>query len=1010
VRILVLALAILVALVIAAGFLAERLVRDQDLAGELIRRVEASTSGRLEIQGGLGFALFPRPHLTLEAARFRSPLDRLGTIEMVADQVELTVRPLALLLGDVAVDELLLIRPTARLSLTGDDAAGIGRPPVDRLPVIPVGGRVRVIGGTLTIDPAGEAAARTLRGVDLAASLEGEQGPVTAEGAFVLASERLTFAARLGRFSSDGTTTLQLDLAGAGEATGGFEAGFSGLVSTDRPLRWQGRLSASFETPGRVLAVLTGDGLEPPAWLHRAVRGEGRIVGAADRLEVTELVLTRGETTGRGRLSAIFGPAPSFDLELAVDRLEGDGQLGDLAALPAAAGRLPASLRGRLDLTVDRLLLGAGTLERARLTAALSAAGAIVVEQARATLPGGADFSFTGQVGRGADALTGELALVSERLRPLLAWRDLEPRDLPPDSLQRLALQAAVRLTPVSLRLDRIESRLDASTITGSAELRLGNRRRLLLALGIDRLNLDSYLPVAGPAAGWGALERLASRDLLVAARIDSLTRQGLRWTDVILEGRSGRGQVRVDRLEARGIGETSASLSGGLDVAAETAQAHATLSAERPALLLRRLGIEPPPSLSRLDPLGLSASLRRQRNQLAVELEGRLEQLAFEVTGTTRLPVDPDEADEGGGEVDYDLELTATHPDYPGLIETLALTVGAPGEPPAAKSLEFRGRLRGRLGQRAGVTGSLVLGATRATGEVGFEERAGRPLVHLNLSLAEPRRETLLPWLGLFGLQLDPSLLTGPIAGNWPRQRLALELLPELDLELELNAKGGLAGDGLEAVAERTGGRLRVPRFAFRPFGGRASGEALVELDRDPPFGALALTLEDLDSAALMAWLGLPEAITGRLDGYTEATALGLSAYDLVRGLTADAKITLRDAFLHGLPVPGEASAGETAAGLTDSEPVSVPQLALEFEVERGIARITAVRSEVEPPPLDLEGHVDLLIWATDLGVRLPGAAASFRVVGPLDRPQVVVLEPLPDDRRPEPAPALPE
>lgn len=1003
-RTLVLALALLVALVVAAGFVAEQLVADEDLQDELIRRVEASTGGRLEIAGGVGLSLFPGPRLTLDAARYQVPLDGLGTFELIADRVDLTVGPIALLQGEVAVEELILIRPTILVRL--DEASrtqteGVDPPLADLLIEGALVRRLRVVDGALTIVEAGNDAGRTFRAIDLAARLEEARGPLSAEGAFRLASERLAFEAQVGRLNRDGTTTLQLAVESEGEGAGRFEIGFSGLLATGASARWQGRLRATFEHPGRVLGILTEADLGLPSWLDRSLEVEGRIASEGDQLEATELVLSSGETTGDGRLSARFGADPELDLTLAFEQVQAGESVRDALVALMVVGQLPTALRGAIDLSADRIGLGNGTLSRARLTLALGGGGDVAVEQARATLPGGADFRFQGRAQRGGETLVGEVALVSEQLRPLLAWLELEPDGLPDDSLRRLGVQADLRLTPRSLRLDRIESRLDASTITGSAEWRLGGRGRMMLALAIDRLNLDPYLPTDDAKAGWHALDRLGSRDLALAVRIDTLTQRGLRWTDAALEGRSGGRVLQIDRLEAEGIGETEVRASGRIDFGAKVAEGAGSLVAERPALLLRRFGIEPPPSLTRLAPLRLDVTAGQRGQEIALGLDGRLQDIEVNIEGTARWPAP--EAEDGGGV--YAFDLSVVHPHYHRLIDALALGFEEPDESPSGLPLAFRGKLQGQIDRRVGVTGSLGLGVTRVTGEVSLEQGVPRPQLRMNLSLADPRRETLVPWLGLFGLPFDPTLFARPIVGNWPRQRLALGSLPAFDLTLDLNAKGGLAGDGLDVMAEVAGARLTVPRFSARPFGGRATGEALVELDRRPPFGALALTLEDLDAAALLAWLGVPAGIEGRLDGYTEATAMGLSAHEVVRSLSADVELTLRDGAFADLPAPLATHAGEPALPRGEPARASIPRLELELDVARGIGEVVATATAA-PAPAEVEGHVDLLLWATDLKVRLPpwDDPTTLRVVGPLDRPQVVVVGPV--DQSSPPAP----
>jgi hypothetical protein len=178
-------------------------------------------------------------------------------------------------------------------------------------------------------------------------------------------------------------------------------------------------------------------------------------------------------------------------------------------------------------------------------------------------------------------------------------------------------------------------------------------------------------------------------------------------------------------------------------------------------------------------------------------------------------------------------------------------------------------------------------------------------------------------------------------------------------------------------------------------------------------PFLALALDLRAIDPKALAAWLDLPPVVAGPVDLYVEATTAGDNPHDLIRGLIGDVRVTLPNGRLIGdelaalrlLPAAALPDDGG-AAGDPEAGAVPVADLAGSFALRRGIAITEAVPFALDGAEARLAGTVDLLLWAADLTLRLDDdraddEAIGLRLVGPLARPQIRLLDPA------EPAPA---
>ena len=309
-------------------------------------------------------------------------------------------------------------------------------------------------------------------------------------------------------------------------------------------------------------------------------------------------------------------------------------------------------------------------------------------------------------------------------------------------------------------------------------------------------------------------------------------------------------------------------------------------------------------------------------------------------------------------------------------------------------------------------MVGTARLGPMSLTGEVGFQPERPRPKLKIRLSAGEPSAAGLASLAAAAGLQPARIVAEGPRPGAWSSQPLAFGWLGALDADVELNAKGGLAGPGFEVQARLDQGRLMIDQLSAALWNGEISVQTSIDAARPLPYLGLAIDLREADAAALAAWLDLPPVVQGKADLYVEATTAGDNLRDLIRGLIGDAKVTLHDGRLLGVDLArlasGDAGTGSDPAPQAPAPAVPVPNLSGSFALKRGIATARDVRLELDGQPAKLEGSVDLLLWAADLTFRLdtPGGAGErapgLKLVGPLDRPQIRLLQP--------PAPVLPE
>ena len=1007
---------LLAVLLIGGLLLLPRLVTWNDYRDEVIAQAEAITGQSVAVEGRVDLELLPQPTLTLAQATLSARAAAAAGQALVVDRLDLRLKALPLLGGQIEVEEVRLVRPVLELERAAppeDIAAALARASGSLMLPVAAGApsRLSVVDGRAMVNGG---ATPVIEAVNLDVTAAGPQGPYALDGSFAIAGRPFAFSAQLGQLAPEAWSTLQLELStpmAGGEPT---SLSFRGLAWSDPDTpRLRGSLSvkgsdarAAFDAFGRAL----DHGVALPRWLAAPFRLAGRLEFGEKTASLDDLSLTLAGTEAAGKLHLDVGPRPTIDLELGLPRLAVPEAwpLTDAGGSLAALAALSDGLSGQVDLAVQTLEYRGGTIRRLRTRVALSGTGAVAVEEARAILPGQTTLGFTGALaGPGEDTpLEGSLTLVTSDLRALLGWLDIAPSELPEGRLRSLSLASRLALSEGTLRFADGELRVDASRVAGSLAVSFEPRLQIAGALTLDRLDLDAYWPDGEVRTLASAgLEAFASIDAAVDARIERLTWRGLRLEDVVLDGRSVAGHLTLNELSLREATDSKARLVGEFDLEHQAFDLTAGLETARPAQLLRRLGMAPPLMLARLTSVAVEGSARGDLEAFDLELALHHESARLDLKGPVEW------TDEGPR---YDLAIDASHPDYPALLDQL----GAPRPPgaEAAQAFTMTGKVTGDLAaEEVAVVGSARLGAMSLTGRADWAGARPRPRLSARISAGEPQLEALAGLAALAGLQLDPSLMIGPRAGAWSDQPLGLRWLAGFDAEVELSAKGGAVGSGLEASIRLDRGRLLVDRLSAAPWHGQLEAQASFDIARRLPFLSIALDFRAIDPTALAAWLDLPPVLTGPGDLYVEATSAGGSARDLVRGLIGDVKVALPDGRLIGeelvplrlTPLPAAAAAPGLDDGTDeDGQAVPIANLTGSFSLKQGIARTAGVPFLLDGREARLEGSIDLLLWAADLTLRLdPGGpgddALGLRLVGPLERPQIRPLE------RSEPLPA---
>jgi hypothetical protein len=959
-----LGLAILIALLAAAVAILPWLIDPATVRDRVIVEIERAARASLLIDGSAELQLLPRPRLSLARVRLRDPTAGDGLIE--ADRLDLELRPWALLGGAPLVAGLRVVRPELRLdgeagALAGRLGAALAQADgVDHLLVLD--GRLQPPHG----EPLEHLELELRRGAGGAVELDGigrwrEQPVALLARSSAAGPGAVTFDLRLTLGPSDSSASLSM--------RGTLRAA---IPEVDAEVRVE---SAEAAIPVEATLALVGS-REPVGHLRLgplALDGRLRLAAEGWRIELRRLALAEGMLSG----SLIREPREApIELELAGDRLSVPddllGLLRHVATLPALRGTVP----GKLQLRLGALELPDAVLRDLRVAAALDVDGVVRVEQLAAHLPGNSELSLEGTLTGvdGAPAWRGRGSLATEELRELLRWRGIDPVGVAPERLRRLDVKGAVDWSEGMLTLRELDLQLDANRAAGSLAVALSGRPQVAAALSMDRVDLDGYLP-ASPEQISATLAELARRlDLAVDLGAEVVSWQAARAERVRLVGDVTEGRVLLSELSVGDLGETSARLVGGGDLAAGTVELALDAEVARPARLLRLLLGEPPPLAGRLGPVRLTGSLRR-------EARTRL-QLQAAATG---IGVDLELDLPGGLEpAPATLRLTAEAQRLGPVLQQLGLggAVGPALDTPLALALT----VERRDAARAEIVGELGVGASRVASALRLDASGRRPVITgtLDLPALDPAHLAIGWEIGEVALGFP----TGPPArwpGAWPREPLLWDWLAASDLDLRL---GGAAIGGANAahLALREGA-LALELASLPLAGGRLSGNLRLASDNGTARLGIDGRLAAAEADQLLAIIGLKDSLTGRLDLETRLEAGGASLAALVGSLAGESQLRLRDGRILGMRAPwAEADAGPRRLDLVELEGP--------LRVERGVATTGADGLSLVSP--DGQGRVelrlDLLAWVLEatIGGRGEGGP-ELRLVGPPGRVRAV-------------------
>ena len=881
---------VLVVLLIAALVIVPSFINWNNHKAEIIAAVRDATGRTLSIEGDISLKIIPAPALSVQDVSLAGLPGAGGAPMLTLKALEVRVALAPLMSGDIQVTSVRLIEPSLVLEVLsdgrvnwqfeapGNTAAGntaAGNTDSGSEGAGSEGEGLGASGAALSLDKlAVENATLIYRdnrtgleervvNISLNGSATTLRGPFRFTGKATARGLPLGFDLSLDEIAEGRPIGIRLHLntkAGAGDAS------FTGRLEhlEDAP-RLNGQLALSADNVAALQdALLPGTGA--PEQLQQPLTLKASIEATAKTVTLNDIDLAFGPLQGVGAVTVSLGEQPSYGVALAISRLDLDRLMqgtaaaqetqdgtrgGDrAAAMPVPA--IPANLRGSILVTVEGLRYRRGVVSQVQLNASIED-GTLRLERLSALLPGGSDLRLSGEARdrNGVPQFSGSIELASNNLRGLLNWLDANPASIPAGRLANMVLTSDFTINPSQAQISNMNLRLDSTTIEGAATILLQSRPSFGLALNVDRINLDGYLPKTGgpesPSPGssssasnsgadigtdsgkdvaspWVVLEQFDSNLIL---NVGELAYNAAPITGLSVELGLAAGKLTLRKATVRNLADASFSLSGSGEgfSGAPRGKAKVRLRAKYVDGLARLAGVELPVPPKRLKGLTVDGELSGGPGGLAFDIRSTLSGLKTTFNGRVSGPPDQQKAD---------LNFELSHGSLAALSRTFDF--GIHPLPRNDKPVALRGTLRGGMGML-----NLDLKANVAGAELGAKGtlRDLEQAAQINLTIGASHKDLkgLLAALGNKfpadrkspgAVQIGTTIRGG---GN----RFALSNLKGTVGALDLGGEAviELSGPRPKLTANLQGGEVILDHFlgagaaASRPTGGKQPGAA---------------------------------------------------------------------------------------------------------------------------------------------------------------------------------------
>jgi len=294
-----------------------------------------------------------------------------------------------------------------------------------------------------------------------------------------------------------------------------------------------------------------------------------------------------------------------------------------------------------------------GVISQVQLDASVEN-GILRLERLGALLPGGSDLLLSGDTGSrdGTTRLKGRIELASNNLRSLLKWLNANPSQIPTGRLANLVLTSEFAVNATQAQIMNMNLRLDSTAIEGGATIWLQARPSFGLALNIDRINLDGYLPKGGTGDVFTAqkvpdkdrqskltespLAFLETFDSNINLNVGELVFNATPVRDLSVELGLAGGKLNVHKASVKDLAGANLSISGNGAGFADSpnGQLNFRLRAKLIDGLARLCGIELPLPPKHLKGLILDGKIKGNAREVTFNLQSSLTGLKANISG----------------------------------------------------------------------------------------------------------------------------------------------------------------------------------------------------------------------------------------------------------------------------------------------------------------------------------------------------------------------------------------
>lgn len=470
----------------------------------------------MRINGEIRAVILPYPHLTAEDVIIRNAPGASRRHMLRAPSMEASISLGSLFTDVFRVRHLTLVEPKLELEILTDgrrnwetvlDPVAVSELTASGGPedtaVLPLTG-LEIVRGTVVYRDTPAGTEEAITDITMEFTADSPMGPFAWEGRATHKQIDYTLASGVDRLTEGGQSPASFRLKARG-----VTVSLEGMVTLpDNFPAFTGK--ATVNAPDLAFAVHgTRQDLPYP------LRLEGAMALSRDRVELTEMAVTAGDSVLEAHVVAEWEEAPEAVYSLGGPVLNIDALIaalfprGKARASPStrqanAAAHLlafPNTLEARGRIRLDAAQWGQGTLQNLDIEADL-AGQELVFQRATGVLPGDAQFTLFGILGQYREELRfeGNLEAEGRQLRQTLAWLGMPMTHVPEPQLAAYKVQGNILVTGNEVRLTEMRGRFDQTRLTGAALVRqTGTLPEIDATVRLDTMDLDAYLPVPTP-------------------------------------------------------------------------------------------------------------------------------------------------------------------------------------------------------------------------------------------------------------------------------------------------------------------------------------------------------------------------------------------------------------------------------------------------------------------------------------------------------------------------------